>query len=104
MRQPGSPTSWRNRPWCTCRHDQQLVQGIRLVAQTLVLEQSALSTPDGEVLDGLHLMYPFAGVAQLGPAHQVVLGGLGRPLNACGELAWLGGPLVGAGEIADEDV
>ena len=47
-------------------------------------------------------MHPFAGVAQLPPARQLVTGGLSRALDAHGELAGLGRPLVGAGEVADE--
>ena len=48
-------------------------------------------------------MHPFAGVAQFVPPRQVVAGGVIRALNAQRELAGLGQPLVGAGEVADED-
>ena len=37
-------------------------------------------------------------------SRQVVTGGLSRALDAHGELARLGRPLVGAGEVADEDI
>ena len=67
-----------------------------------MLEEGALSAPGSEVLDGLNLMHPLAGVAELGPPREVVAGRLVGPLDAEGELAWLGRPLVGAGEVADE--
>ena len=52
------------------RDDQQLVEGSRLVAEESVLEEGALSAPGGEVLYGLNLVHPFAGVAELGPSHE----------------------------------
>ena len=79
------------------------VEGSRLVAEESVLEEGALSAPGGEVLDGLDLVHPLAGVAELGPSREVVAGRLVGPLDAEGELARLGRPLVGAGEVADED-
>ena len=48
-------------------------------------------------------MHPLAGVAELGPPREVVAGRLVGPLDAEGELARLGRPLVRAGEVADED-
>ena len=68
-----------------------------------MLEEGALSAPGGEVLNGLNLVHPLAGVAELGPPREVVAGRLVGPLDAEGELARLGRPLVGAGEVADED-
>ena len=52
--------------------DQQLIEGLGLVAEESMLEEGALSAPGGEVLDGLHLVHALAGVAQLGPAREVV--------------------------------
>ena len=83
--------------------DQQLIKGLGLVAEESMLEEGSLSAPGGEVLDGLDLMHSLAGVAELGPPREVVAGRLVRPLDAKGELARLGRPLVGAGEVADED-
>ena len=83
--------------------DQQFVESCRLIAEKSVLEEGALSAPGGEVLDGLDLMHSLAGVAELGPSREVVAGRLVGPLDAEGELARLGRPLVGAGEVADED-
>ena len=73
-------------------YDQQFVECSWLVAEELVLEQGALSAPGCEVLYGLHLVHPFAGVAQLGPSRQVVAGGLGGTLDAQRKLARLGRP------------
>ena len=53
-------------------YDQQLVEGSRLIAEESVLEEGALSAPGGEVLYGLNLVHPFAGVAELGPTREVV--------------------------------
>ena len=82
--------------------DQQLVERRRLVAEESMLEEGALSAPGGEVLDGLNLVHPLARVAELGPPREVVAGRLVGPLDAERELARLGRPLVGAGELADE--
>ena len=51
----------------------------------------------------MHLVHPFAGVAQLGPVREVVASRFAGPLDAQGELSGLGRPLVCAGEVADED-
>ena len=69
-----------------------------------MLEEGALSAPGGEVLDGLHLVHAFAGIAQIGPAREIVASRFTGPLDAQGELAGLGRPLVRAGEVADEDI
>ena len=53
-------------------YDQQLVEGLRLVAEKLVLEEGAFSAPGCEVLDGLHLMHALTGVPKLGPTREVV--------------------------------
>ena len=82
--------------------DQQLVEGLGLVAEESVLEEGALSAPGSEVLDGLHLVHTLARVLQLGPAREVVASRLVGALDAQGELARLGRPLVRAGEVADE--
>ena len=84
-------------------YDQQLVEGFWLVAEELVLEEGAFSAPGGEVLYGLNLVHTLAGVAELGPTCEVVASRFAGPLDAQGELAGLGRPLVCAGEIADED-
>ena len=55
-------------------YDQQLVEGSRLVAEESVLEEGALSAPGSEVLYGLNLVHPLAGVAELGPMREVVAG------------------------------
>ena len=68
-----------------------------------MLEEGALSAPGGEVFDGLHLVHPLAGVAELGPPREVVVSRFAGPLDAQGELAGLWRPLVRAGEVADED-
>ena len=52
--------------------DQQLVEGLQLVAEELVLEEGAFSAPGSKVLHSLHLVHAFAGIAQLGPAREVV--------------------------------
>ena len=52
--------------------DQQLIERRRLVAEESMLEEGALSAPGSKVLDGLHLVHAFAGIAQLGPAREVV--------------------------------
>ena len=57
-------------------------EGSWLVAEESVLEEGALSAPGGEVLDGLNLVYPLAGVAELGPPREVVAGRLAGPLDA----------------------
>ena len=44
-------------------YDQQLVEGLWLVAEEPVVEEGAFSAPGGEVLDSLHLMHAFARVA-----------------------------------------
>ena len=75
------------------RDDQEFVEGSRLVAEESVLEEGALSAPGGEVLDGLNLVHPLAGVAELGPPREVVTGRVIGPLDAEGELARLGGRL-----------
>ena len=54
------------------RCDQQLIEGLRLVAEELVLEEGAFSASGGEVFYGLHLVHPFARVAELGPTREVV--------------------------------
>ncbi len=84
------------------RYVQKLVEGSRLVVEELVLEEGAFSASGCEVFDGLHLVHPLTGVAELGPTRQVVASGLGWALYAQGELSGLGSPLVGAGEVADE--
>ena len=84
--------------------DQQLVEGLGLVAEESMLEEGALSAPDGEVLDRLHLVHALAGIAQLGPAREVVASRFARPLDAQGELPGLGRLLVRAGEVVDEDL
>ena len=72
-------------------YDQQLVEGRRLVAEKPMLEKGAISAPGDEVLDGLDLVHPLAGVAELGPSREVVAGRLVGPLDAEGELTRLGG-------------
>ena len=67
-----------------------------------MLEEGALSAPSSEVLDGLHLVHALARVAQLGPAREVVASRLVGALDAQGELARLGRPLIRVGEVADE--
>ena len=67
-----------------------------------MLEEGSLSAPDGEVFDSLHLVHALTRVAQLGPAREVVASRLVGALDAQGELARLGRPLVRAGEVADE--
>ena len=62
--------------------DQQLVEHFGLVAEESMLEEGALSAPGSKVLDCLHLVHAFAGVAQLGPAREVVASGLDGPLDA----------------------
>ena len=44
---------------------QKLVEGSRLVAEKLVLEEGAFSAPGCEVFYGVHLVHPFARVAEL---------------------------------------
>ena len=83
-------------------YEQQLVEGCRLVAEESVLEVDALSAPGSEVFDGL--VHSLAGVVELGPSREVVAGRLIGPLDAEGELARLGKPLVGAGEVANASV
>ena len=63
-------------------YDQQLVEGSRLVAEESVLEEGALSAPGGEVLYGLNLVHPLAGVAELGPTREVVASRFAGPLDA----------------------
>ena len=87
---------------CTVRCDQQLVEGLRLVVEELVLEEGAFSAPGSEVLDSLHLVHALAGVPKLGPAREVVASRLVGALHAQGELARLGRPLLRAREVADE--
>ena len=41
-------------------NDQQFIESCRPVAEKPVLEEGALSAPDGEVLDGLHLVHALA--------------------------------------------
>ena len=82
--------------------DQQLVERRRLVVEESMLEEGALSAPGGEVLDWLHLVHVFAGVAQLGPAREIVASRFAGPLDAQGELSGLGRPLVHASEVAEE--
>ena len=53
-------------------YDQQFVEGRRLVAEKLVLEEGAFSAPGSEVLDGLHLVHALAGVVQLGLTREVI--------------------------------
>ena len=84
------------------RYDQQLVEGLRLVAEEFVLEEGAFSAPGSKVLDSLHLMHALAGVPKLGPAREVVVSRLVGALYAEGELARLGRPLVSAREVVDE--
>ena len=83
-------------------YDQQLVEGLWLVAEEPVLEEGAFSAPGGEVLDSLHLVHALARVPKLGPAREVVANGLVGALHAQGELARLGRSLVRAREVADE--
>ena len=52
--------------------DQQLIEGLRLVAKELVLEEGAFFAPGSKVLDSLHLVHTLAGVTKLGPAREVV--------------------------------
>ena len=52
--------------------DQQLIEGLGLVEEESMLEEGALLAPGSEVLDPLHLVHAFAGIAQLGLAHEVV--------------------------------
>ena len=52
--------------------DQQLIEGLGLIAEESMLEEGALSAPGCKVLDCLHLVHAFAGIAQLGPARDVV--------------------------------
>ena len=63
-------------------YDQQLVEGSRLVAEESVLKEGALSAPGGEVFDGLNLVHPLAGVAELGPTCEVVASRFAGPLDA----------------------
>ena len=84
--------------------DQQLIEGLGLVVEEAVVEEGALSAPGGELLDRLHLVHAFAGMAQLDPAREVVASRLRGPLDTQGELSGLGSLLVGAGEVADEDL
>ena len=49
------------------------------------LDAPALSAPGGEVLYGLNLVHPLAGVAELGPTREVVASRLVGPLDAEGE-------------------
>jgi len=53
--------------------DQQLIEGLGLIAEEAVLEEGALSAPGSEVLDRLHLVHALAGIAQLGPAREVLM-------------------------------
>src|SRR3954465_14695422 len=85
-------------------YDQQLVKGLRLVAEKLVLEEGAFSAPGGEVLDGLHLVHALTGVSELGPPREVVVRGLVGALHAQGELARFGRSLVRAREVTDESL
>src|SRR4051812_910645 len=83
-------------------YDQQLVQGLWLIVEELVLEEGAFSAPGGEVLDGLHLVHALAGVSELGPTREVVASRLIGTLHAQGKLARLGKSLIRACEVADE--
>src|SRR3954464_3883736 len=83
-------------------YDKQLVEGLWLVAEKLMLEEGAFSAPGGEVFDGLHLVHALAGVSELGPPREVVARGLVGALNAQGELARFGRSLVRAGEVTDK--
>src|SRR4051812_26180791 len=85
-------------------YDQQLIQGLWLVAEELVLEEGAFSAPGGEVLDGLHLMHALAGVSELGPMREVVASRFVGALHTQGELARLGRSLVRVREVADESL
>ena len=67
-----------------------------------MLEEGTFSAPGREVFDGLHLVHPLARIAELSLTREVIASGLGWALYAQGELPGLGGPLVGAGEVADE--
>ena len=86
------------------RCDQQLIEGLRLVAEELMLEEGAFSARGSEVLDSLHLVHALAGVPEFTPACEVVASRLVRALHAQGELAWLGRSLVRAGEVAEESL
>jgi len=83
-------------------YDQQLIEGVWLVADEPVLEEGAFFASGCEVLDGLHLVHAFAGVPELGPTREVIASRLVGALHAQGELARLGRTLVRAGEVADE--
>ena len=76
--------------------DQQFVESRRLIAEKPVLEEGAFSAPDGEVLDGRHLVHTLTGVAQLGPAREIVASRFAGPLDAQGELSGLRRLLVHA--------
>ena len=74
-------------------YDQQLVKHSRLVAEESVLEEGAFSAPGGKVFNGLNLVHPLAGVADLGPMREVVTSRFVGPLDAQGELSGLGARL-----------
>ena len=48
------------------RCDQHLIEGLRLVAEELVLEEGAFSAPGSKILDGLNLVHALTGVPKLG--------------------------------------
>ena len=75
---------------------------MHLLAQELVFEHEAVQTTISEVLNGLDLVYTFAGVSKLDPSRQIVLEGLVLALHAKGEVSGPTWPLVGAGEVVDE--
>src|SRR4051812_33385131 len=77
-------------------YDQQLIQGLWLVAEKLVLEEGAFSAPGGDVLDGLG--------EELGPTREVAESGVVGALHAQGELERLGRSLVRTREVADESL
>ena len=86
------------------RCDQQLIEGLRLIAEELVLEEGAFSAPGRKVLDGLHLVHALAGVPEFSPARELVASRLVRALHTQGHLAWLGRSLVRFREVADKSL
>ena len=77
-------------------------EGFHLFVQELVLEQGSVPAAVGEVLDGLDLVDPFAGLTELYPAREIVAEGLVPLLDAESKRSWQAGTLVGASEVAHE--